>query len=108
VDVDRQRRDAQHRREHRHAEDRVVGVEAIRVDREADPRPPHGHEQPCAAQGAGQRRVVVQQRAKLGDRHDEDEIEEQLGPRRVALGIGVLERAQPRRDEQASYRTSPR
>jgi hypothetical protein len=50
----------------------------------------------------------VQQRAELGDRDDEDEVEEQLRPRRVALGVGVLERAQPRSDEQASYRTRPR
>jgi hypothetical protein len=108
VDVDRQRGHAEHRGEHRHAEDRVVGVEAIGVDGEADPHPPDGHEQARAAQRAGERRVVVQQRAELGDRDDEDQVEEQLRPRRVALGVGVLERAQPRSDEQAAYRTRPR
>ena len=103
VDVDGQRRHGEHRRQHRHAEDGVVGVEAVGVDGEADPRPPHGHEQSRAAQGARQRRVVMQQVAELGDRDDEHEVEEQFRPRRVPLGVGVLKRAQPRRDEQVSH-----
>ena len=83
---------------------RIVRVEAVGVERVADPRPPDGDEQPCEDEEAVDARVLAQPVGKLGDRDDEDEIEEELEPGRVALVPVVLERAEPRRIVPAGRR----
>ena len=69
---------------------RVVRVEAVGVERVADPGPPDGDEEPGEDEEAAQARILGEPVRKLGDRNDEDEVEEELEPGRVPLVLGVL------------------
>ncbi len=99
-----ERRHGEHLGEHGDAEDEVVGVEAIGIEGEADPRPPDGHEQERELQEAKSAVVDLQLVRDLADRDDEDQVDEQLEPARTALLVGVLDRSQPRRLEEARER----
>jgi hypothetical protein len=99
-DVGRQGSDREHGEEGEQAVDEIVGVEAVPVEREPRPRPPHGDEEGEKAEESTQGEVVAQRRPQLGDRDHEDEVEEKLEPRRLAVLL-VLERPQPRRLEEA-------
>ena len=96
------RGDEQHRAEQHGAEGHVVGVEEVGDVRVGRPGPPDGHEQPGERGGPGERRPLVQAGRELGHADHEDEVEEQLGPRRVALDLPVagLLQAKPRREER--------
>jgi hypothetical protein len=48
--------------------------------------------------------VDLQLVCDLADRDDEDEVDEQLEPARTALLVGVLDRAQPGRLDEACER----
>jgi hypothetical protein len=102
-DDGRERTDREHPAERQDAVDDVVRVEAVGVEGEPDPRPPDRHEEPAEHEEAVEREVVRQRRAELGDRHDEDEVEEELEPGRVSRVV-VLERADSGRDEEPRAR----
>jgi hypothetical protein len=76
----------QHRGEQHEAEQALVGVEQVADVRVRRPRPGDGHEQPDERGRARERQMLVQPAGQLRDGDDEDQIEEQLGPGRVALG----------------------
>ena len=65
--------------------ERIVRVEAVHVERVADPGPPDGDEEPGEDEEAMDARVFGETVGQLGDRDNEDEIEEELEPGRVAL-----------------------
>jgi hypothetical protein len=108
VDVDRERRDREHRARFREAEDQVVGVEPVRVEREAGPRPPDRHEQADEAREHGSARVAGEGGRELRDRRHENEVEVELEPGRVALLARIGGRAQARRLEPECRRASHR
>ena len=91
-------RHQEHAHEHEHPVRRVVRVEAVGVERVADPGPPDGDEETGEDQEAVDARILGQPVRELRDRDDEDEVEEELEPGRVPLvAVVVLNRAQPRR-----------
>ena len=63
----------------------VVRVEAVGVERVADPGPPDRDEEPREDQEAVEARILGEPVGELGDRDDEDEVEEELEPGRVPL-----------------------
>ena len=63
----------------------LVGVEEVGDVRVVGPRPPHRGEQSDERDGAVERGVGMQSRGELRHRDDEDQVEEQLGPGRVAF-----------------------
>jgi hypothetical protein len=89
VEGRRQRRgeagDEQHRPQQHRAEGAVVGVKEVGDVGVRRPRPPHGDEQAGEGQRAAHRQMAMKPRGQLGHGDDEDQVEEQLGPRRVAL-----------------------
>jgi hypothetical protein len=95
--MDRQRDRGQHPVQHQQPVGEVVGVEAVGVRGEGDPDEPHRDEQDGVAQEGLRGRVVGDQVRQPGDRDHEDEVEEQLQPRRVTLAPRLLDRAQSRR-----------
>jgi hypothetical protein len=95
-DLDGERGDGQHRGEHRHAEDDVVGVEAVRVEAVALPRDVDRQEERGEAGEPGEVVVDDELVGELGYRDDEDEVEEQLQPARVALALLAGDGAQAR------------
>jgi hypothetical protein len=105
VEGDRHRRGHDGHEQHRAEQDRpeggLVGVEQVGRVGVRRPGPPHGHDQARERDGATGRDVLVQPRGELCDRDDEDQIEEQLGPRRMTLdGLHVrLLEPEPRRKE---------
>ncbi len=66
----------------------VTGAKARGVPREAAPRPPHRDEQ-TPEDGQARERAVIVELAREGG--DEDEVEEQFEPVRVAL-VGAARR----------------
>jgi hypothetical protein len=97
----RERRHAEHRREDDEAVRQVVRVEAVGVEGEAHPGPPHGDEERKEAEEASRGDVEPQLAPELSDRDDEDEIEEELEPG-GAPRLVVAERPQARRLAQAA------
>jgi hypothetical protein len=91
--------DGQHGRELGQPVDDVVGIEAVGVEGEAGPRPPHAGEQSSKHQSTVEGQVVTQSDRELGDDQDEGEIKEQLEPGRRALlarvGLAVLQPGRP-------------
>ena len=83
--------DREHGGEDRQAEDGVVRVEAVGVDREALPGDEDGEEERREDCEAPERVVVDELVGELGDGDDEDDVEEELEPARVALAV-VVER----------------
>ena len=99
ADVHRDRRDCQHRARLSEAEDQVVRVEAVGVERVENPRPYDHHEQSREAREPGSRGFARQRAPELADRSDEHKVEEQLEPGCVALLVRLSRRAQPWRLE---------
>src|SRR5262249_37501744 len=99
--------DARHR-EHRPDDEEpiegVVGLEAVGVERVTDPGPPHGHEERAVADEAERGGVAAEEVAERGAGHHEDEVEEDLEGRGMALLDGVVERTKARRDAEAPGR----
>jgi hypothetical protein len=98
-----QRGDREHPQQREEPVDEVVRVKARGVEGEARPRPADRNEEGEKPPEAGSRGVGAQSERDLGDGADEDEIEEELEPRRVALALG-FERPQARRLEQTRER----
>src|SRR5205807_9773951 len=96
-----------HRREVRDAEEQVVGVETGRVGHVPLPGDVDGDEEPREAEKTGGRVVGDESVRELRDRDDEDEVEEELEPRRVALSA-LLRREQARRDKPGLTSVPPR
>ena len=106
-DLHGQRGDGQHRGEHHRAEEDVVAVEAIGVEGEALPGDEHGQEEPREDCESAEAVVAHELLGELGDRDHEDQVEEQLEPRCVALAaLAGGRRAQCRR-AQPRPRASP-
>ena len=108
VDQDRHRGHGQHRGEVGAPEPEVVRVEARRVRHVALPGDVDRHEEPCEAEEPGGRVVQHEHMGELRDRDDEDEVEEELEPRGMAVARGLLRREQPRRDEPRLAGTASR
>ena len=70
--------------------DNVVGVEAVGIDGETGPRPPHAGEQPGEDQDAVQGQGAAQLNREFRHDQDEGEIKEQLQPTglRGTLAVG--------------------
>jgi len=66
----------------------VVDLEAVGVDREADPGEPDGDEQAEVLEEVLGLGVGGEQGRQPRDDDHEDEVEEQLEPRRARLGVG--------------------
>ena len=103
ADQHRHRRDREHRAEVGEPEAEVVGVEPRRVCHVALPGDPDRHEQGGETQESSGGVVGDQVLRQLRDRHDEDEIEEQLEPAGVTLAL-VRQSAQLRWLEPAGLR----
>ena len=80
--------------EHQHPHAALFGIERVGQPRIGGPRPPQDAEQQACSEDTTPRRVVDEQRGDLGERVDEDEIEEQLerddGVALVSLGRFAL------------------
>jgi hypothetical protein len=97
-DLHGQSGDGQHRGEHHRAEEDVVAVEAIGVEREPLPGDEDRQEEPGEDGEAAEAVVPGELLGQLRDGHNEDEVEEELEPGRVALVVpAVARRAQRRR-----------
>jgi hypothetical protein len=78
----------------------VVRVEPVGVERIPLPGDVHGDEQTREPQEPRHRVIEHELMAELGDRDDEDEVEEELEPRRPAL-VPLLCGSEARRDQPA-------
>ena len=83
-------RDPEHAGDHQDPVQGIVGVEAVGVERVADPGPPHRDEQPREDEEAVDARIRGEPVRQLRDCDDEDEVEEELEPGRVPLVPVVL------------------
>src|SRR6266542_6968802 len=75
--------DPEHAQQRQRPVDEVVRVEARRIEREPRPRPHDRDEQSEESEEARTGRLVRESCTELGDRNDEDEVEEELEPGRV-------------------------
>jgi hypothetical protein len=94
-------RDRKHGEQDEQAVREVVRVEPVRVEREPGPGPDDGDEERDVLQESVERGLARQVLPQLGHRHNEDEVEKELEPRRVALLEALLDRPQPGRIEEA-------
>jgi hypothetical protein len=85
-----ERGDGEHRGQHAHSEEYVVGVEAVGVETETLPGYEDGHEERREDRKAIQGVVYDEFVRELGDGNDEDQVEEELEPGSVALVACVL------------------
>ena len=76
----------------------IVGVVAIGIERETDPRPPDGNKQSGEHRGSTNGGVFEESGAQTGDRHNKHQVVEELGPGDLALFCGVCS-AQVRRSD---------
>jgi hypothetical protein len=97
-DLDGHRRDREHPREVGEAHSQIVGVVARRIRHVSLPRDEDGKEERGEADEAERGMVGDEHARELGDRHDEDEVEEELEPARMSLALG-RERPEARRLE---------
>src|SRR5207342_1291265 len=81
--------DREHSEQRQKPVDEVVGVEAGRVEREARPGPDDREKEREVAREPRGRGIRAEGRRNLGDRGDEDEIEEQLEPGRTTLFVDL-------------------
>ena len=92
----------EHSEQRQEAVGQVVGVEAVGVEGESHPDPPHGNEEPEELEEANGRRLGAERIRELADGGDEHQVEEQLEPRCAAIVVLVaLKRPQARWLEQA-------
>jgi hypothetical protein len=87
----RQHEAAEHQQEQDDADQRPIRVEPVRRPGGVDPRPPHRDHQQTGLDRAERRQMVQQAVRELGDREDEDEIEEQLDEGHAMMVVTVTD-----------------
>ena len=72
---------------------RIVGIEAVGVDRVVEPSPPHRYPYANEDPDAERTQIIEQPPAQFGHDHNEHKVVEELEPGRMALHLGGAESA---------------